>query len=377
MQAASGNYNFEVDLSSEAQSYSYRISHPEDNYYTYAEYTLHRNSTVLNISCQNITYPEDENITFEVSGIDGMTPTGNITVIINDTNGVVIYNDTISLSSGKAKLDFSKLNASEYYVYARYNGDDDYLPDNETAVFHVNQTRPSMDLETSTPVNYGDNETLVVTVLPVEGGIVPTGNVTVVITDSEGNVVATFTEEALTDGSVEINVTGLAVGEYDVNATYNGDLNYVSSDISGSFEVVQVTPDVNISTANITYGENETVVVTVEAVEGGANPTGNVTVVVTNSSGDVVATFTEEALTDGTFSFNLPDLAVGEYYVDVTYNGDVNYIQASGKISLMVMMRLLVSLFLVLVMVLFLLVMLLLLLLIVLVLLLLLSLKRL
>ena len=202
---ASGNYNFEVDLSSEAQSYSYRISHPEDNYYTYAEYTLHRNSTVLNISCQNITYPEDENITFEVSGIDGMTPTGNITVIINDTNGVVIYNDTISLSSGKAKLDFSKWNASEYYVYARYNGDDDYLPDNETAVFHVNQTKPSMDLETSTPVNYGDNETLVVTVLPVEGGIVPTGNVTVVITDSEGNVVATFTEEALTDGSVEIS----------------------------------------------------------------------------------------------------------------------------------------------------------------------------
>ena len=324
---ASGNYNFEVDLSSDAQSYSYRISHPEDNYYTYAEYTLHKYSSVLNISCQNITYPEDENITFEVSGIDGMTPTGNITVVINDTNGVIIYNDTIQLSSGKAKLDFSKLNASEYYIHARYNGDENYLPDNETAVFHVNQTKPSMDLKTITPVSYGDNETLVVKVIPVVGGIVPTGNVTVVITDSEGNVVATFTEEALTDGSVEINVTGLAVGEYDVNATYNGDLNYVSSDISGSFEVVQVTPDVNISTANITYGENETVVVTVEAVEGGANPTGNVTVVVTNSSGDVVATFTEEALTDGTFSFNLPDLAVGEYYVDVTYNGDVNYIR--------------------------------------------------
>ena len=155
-------------------------------------------------------------------------------MVINDTNGVIIYNDTIQLSSGKAKLDFSKLNASEYYIHARYNGDENYLPDNETAVFHVNQTRPSMDLETSTPVNYGDNETLVVTVLPVEGGIVPTGNVTVVITDSEGNVVVTFNEKALTDGSVEINVTGLAVGEYNVNATYNGDENYISSDISGS-----------------------------------------------------------------------------------------------------------------------------------------------
>ncbi len=328
---ASGNYNFEVDLSSDAQSYSYRISHPEDNYYTYAEYTLHKDSSVLNISCQNITYPEDENITFEVSGIDGMTPTGNITVVINDTNGVIIYNDTIQLSSGKAKLDFSKLNASEYYIHARYNGDENYLPDNETAVFHVNQTKPSMDLETITPVSYGDNETLVVTVIPVVGGIVPTGNVTVVITDSEGNVVVTFNEKALTDGSVEINVTGLAVGEYNVNATYNGDENYISSDISGSFEVVQATPEVNIGTANITYGENETVVVAVEAVEGGDVPTGNVTVVVTDSEGDVVVTFTEEALTDGAFSFNLTGLAVGEYGVDVTYNGDVNYTDASGK----------------------------------------------
>ena len=328
---ASGNYNFEVDLSSDAQSYSYRISHPEDNYYTYAEYTLHKNSSVLNISCQNITYPEDENITFEVSGIDGMTPTGNITVVINDTNGVIIYNDTIQLSSGKAKLDFSKLNASEYYIHARYNGDENYLPDNETAVFHVNQTKPSMDLETITPVSYGDNETLVVTVIPVVGGIVPTGNVTVVITDSEGNVVVTFNETALTDGSVEINVTGLAVGEYNVNATYNGDENYISSDISGSFEVVQATPEVNIGTANITYGENETVVVAVEAVEGGDVPTGNVTVVVTDSEGDVVVTFTEEALTDGAFSFNLTGLSAGEYNVSVAYNGDVNYTDASGK----------------------------------------------
>ena len=328
---ASGNYNFEVDLSSDAQSYSYRISHPEDNYYTYAEYTLHKDSSVLNISCQNITYPKDENITFEVSGIDGMTPTGNITVVINDTNGVIIYNDTIQLSSGKAKLDFSKLNASEYYIHARYNGDENYLPDNETAVFHVNQTKPSMDLKTITPVSYGDNETLVVKVIPVVGGIVPTGNVTVVITDSEGNVVVTFNEKALTGGSVEINVTGLAVGEYNVNATYNGDENYISSDISGSFDVVQATPEVNIGTANITYGENETVVVAVEAVEGGDVPTGNVTVVVTDSEGNVIVVFPEAALTGGSVELNVPGLSAGKYNVSVAYNGDVNYTDASGK----------------------------------------------
>ena len=383
---ASGNYNFEVDLSSDAQSYSYRISHPEDNYYTYAEYTLHKDSSVLNISCQNITYPEDENITFEVSGIDGMTPTGNITVVINDTDGVIIYNDTIQLSSGKAKLDFFKLNVSEYYIHARYNGDENYLPDNETAVFHVNQTKPSMDLETITPVSYGDNETLVVKVIPVVGGIVPTGNVTVVITDSEGNVVVTFNEKALTGGSVEINVTGLAVGEYNVNATYNGDENYISSeDDDDTFHVIPQNTTVSVYVDDIKVGEDAIIKVELSPE---AAP-GNITVTIdgrdynveltnvvakypgsqnyTNSSnsttfkvtrntpevsidsqdinvgdmetitvtvpkdatGNVTITVAGKTYTapvkDGKAVFNVPGLKAGNYAVDARYNGDDKY----------------------------------------------------
>ena len=318
---ASGNYNFEVDLSSDAQSYSYRISHPEDNYYTYAEYTLHKNSSVLNISCQNITYPEDENITFEVSGIDGMTPTGNITVVINDTNGVIIYNDTIQLSSGKAKLDFSKLNASEYYIHARYNGDENYLPDNETAVFHVNQTKPSMDLETITPVSYGDNETLVVTVIPVVGGIVPTGNVTVVITDSEGNVVVTFKEKALTDGSVEINVTGLAVGEYNVNATYNGDENYISSeDDDDTFHVIPQNTTVSVYVDDIKVGEDAIIKVELSPE---AAP-GNITVTIDGRDYNV-------ELTNGKGQLAVPGFKAGEHDVVAKYPGSQNYTNSSNS----------------------------------------------
>ena len=318
---ASGNYNFEVDLSSDAQSYSYRISHPEDNYYTYAEYTLHKDSSVLNISCQNITYPEDENITFEVSGIDGMTPTGNITVVINDTNGVIIYNDTIQLSSGKAKLDFSKLNASEYYIHARYNGDENYLPDNETAVFHVNQTKPSMDLETITPVSYGDNETLVVTVIPVVGGIDPTGNVTVVITDSEGNVVVTFKEKALTDGSVEINVTGLAVGEYNVNATYNGDENYISSeDDDDTFHVIPQNTTVSVYVDDIKVGEDAIIKVELSPE---AAP-GNITVTIDGRDYNV-------ELTNGKGQLAVPGFKAGEHDVVAKYPGSQNYTNSSNS----------------------------------------------
>ena len=71
-------------------------------------------------------------------------------------------------------------------------------------------------------ITYGDDETIGVSVSGVGDGAVPTGNVTVVVTDSSGAVVATFTEEALTDGSVELKVTGLDAGEYNVAITYNG-----------------------------------------------------------------------------------------------------------------------------------------------------------
>ena len=324
---ASGNYNFEVDLSSDAQSYSYRISHPEDNYYTYAEYTLHKYSSVLNISCQNITYPEDENITFEVSGIDGMTPTGNITVVINDTNGVIIYNDTIQLSSGKAKLDFSKLNASEYYIHARYNGDENYLPDNETAVFHVNQTKPSMDLGTVN-ITYGENETVVVAVEAVEGGTVPTGTVNITVTDEDGNS-RTFNDVSLENGAAEKVISDLDAGNYTVQIVYSGDDNYAPDTKDGKFEVAKADAIVEIHVYDIIYGDIEELTVTCNAL-------GNVTVYVNGinvtlslDDGYEHRLFASLAAAySGNARLDLENLAAGTYPASVHYNGDKNHNEA-------------------------------------------------
>ena len=324
---ASGNYNFEVDLSSDAQSYSYRISHPEDNYYTYAEYTLHKDSSVLNISCQNITYPEDENITFEVSGIDGMTPTGNITVVINDTDGVIIYNDTIQLSSGKAKLDFFKLNVSEYYIHARYNGDENYLPDNETAVFHVNQTKPSMDLGTVN-ITYGENETVVVAVEAVEGGTVPTGTVNITVTDEDGNS-RTFNDVSLENGAAEKVISDLDAGNYTVQIVYSGDDNYAPDTKDGKFEVAKADAIVEIHVYDIIYGDIEELTVTCNAL-------GNVTVYVNGinvtlslDDGYEHRLFASLAAAySGNARLDLENLAAGTYPASVHYNGDKNHNEA-------------------------------------------------
>ena len=206
----------------------------------------------------------------------------------------------------------------------------------------------------------------------LEGGANPTGNVTVVVTNSSGDVVATFTEEALTDGTFSFNLPDLAVGEYYVDVTYNGDVNYIQASgkgdfkvdwavptvsagtvnitygddetigvsVSGvgdgavpynvtviyngddnytqaigesAFKVDKATPVVKADTVNITYGDDETIGVSVSGVGDGAVPTGNVTVVVTDSSGAVVATFTEEALTDGSVELKVTGLDAGEY----------------------------------------------------------------
>ena len=178
-----------------------------------------------------------------------------------------------------------------------------------------------MDLKTITPVSYGDNETLVVKVIPVVGGIVPTGNVTVVITDSEGNVVVTFNEKALTGGSVEINVTGLAVGEYNVNATYNGDENYISSeDDDDTFHVIPQNTTVSVYVDDIKVGEDAIIKVELSPE---AAP-GNITVTIDGRDYNV-------ELTNGKGQLAVPGFKAGEHDVVAKYPGSQNYTNSSNS----------------------------------------------
>ena len=311
---ANGKYNIEIDIA-DAKNLAYKIMHPEDNYYTGAEYTIGKALSNLTITSQNITHPEDENISFQVTGGLADVPSGNITVIINDTNGNIIYNDTISLNeTGEATLSLPRLNATEYYIYAKYNGDDNYLPDNETDVFHVSMGESFINIGIE---NYTYNETrnITITVPYIEDGkisvIVSNENFTQLYTIyvSEG------TEEIL------IQLPILDAGEYEIEAVFHGNNNYFPSQNTTNFTVYKAASIINVSAENVSGGVNPIVNIHVDPEVA----TQNINVTVYDEAGNIVAQYEDLGLHDSSYSITLPVLPKGKYNVTVHYSGDKNH----------------------------------------------------
>ena len=206
-----------------------------------------------------------------------------------------------------------------------YNGDGNYAAGAEgKANFTVKQAEASVSVVAS-DITYPADEPLVVTVSG--SGAVPSGNVTIVVTDEDGTEVARFTEKVLnSSGSVSVDVSGLVPGKYNVTVTYNGDGNYAAgAEGKDTFAIDKAEASMSIETSTITVGDTENLVVTVDGVSGGAVPSGNVTIVVTDEDGAAVKTIEEQVLTDGSVTVPIEDLPAGNYNVVVTYNGDGNY----------------------------------------------------
>ncbi len=311
---ANGKFVFDVELA-DARDYSFKVYHPEDNYYTGAEYTIGRDLSNLIITPQNITHPEDENITFEVTGIIGQTPTGNITVFINDTNGTVIYNNTIFLNdTAQAVLNLPRLNATEYYIYAKYNGDENYLPDNETSIFHVDMAESYINIGIE---NYTYNETRNITItIPY----IEDGKVSVIVSNENYTQLDTI---YVTEGTEEIKIELpiLDAGEYEIEAIFHGNNNYFPSQNTANFTVYKAASIINVSAENVSGGVNPVVDIHVEPEVA----TQNINVTVYDEAGNIVAQYEDLGLHDSSYSITLPALPKGKYNVTVHYSGDRNH----------------------------------------------------
>ena len=317
---ANGHYTFDFDLE-DASNHAYKVIHPEDNYYTGAEYTIGKAMSNLTISSQNITHPEDENITFIVTGA-GDIPTGNITIFINDTNGNVIYNDTIILNaSAQASITLPRLNATEYYINAKYNGDDNYLPDNETDVFHVDMAESFIGIGAQ---NYTYNETgnITITVPYIESG-----RISVIVSNDEGYAQSytIYVDEGTEEVKFELPI--LDAGNYTVDAVFYGNNNYFPSDNTTNFTVFKAASIIDVSANNVSGGERSTVDIHVDPEVA----TQNVNVTVYDSEGNLVAEYEDLGLLDSRTSITLPVLPKGKYNVTVHYAGDKNHNESDNE----------------------------------------------
>ena len=251
-------------------------------------FNVDRLSSELTINVTNINVNQKEIIKVNVT--EGATGTVVITV-----DGVNHY---VEIESGFAILELGDLANKTYLVHAKYLGDANYTGCEGDASFNVSKVPSNIRVKVEN-ITLGDVAVVNITVI-----VNATGNVTITIGDEYKQTVG------LIDGVISVIVPDLSVGNKTVNVTYNGDGRFLTSTNSTNFTVGKATKDIILIVENITYTENETVTVYVDAV-------GNVTLRIAE-----IGYVNTTDLADGKATFIINGLNAGNYTVEATFNGN-------------------------------------------------------
>lgn len=130
----------------------------------------------------------------------------------------------------------------------------------------------------------------------------------------------------LNPSSGVLSGTPTAAGPYSLTVTAT-DQNNVSESQNYTLQVNQAKPSVSGTAPTLTYGQSGASTVTVTGVDG-ITPTGTVSYSIDGGAAQSVS------LVDGSASVPIPNtLMAGSHTIALTYNGDTNYIQATGSVS--------------------------------------------
>ncbi|MBR0270466.1 MAG: Ig-like domain repeat protein [Methanobrevibacter sp.] len=255
--------------------------------------------------------PYDNTTTVEVPKVDDykfdvdIKVDGNDAVVSvelpEDVNGVVFVDVDgtgyyVNVTNGKGSAELTNFDIGKHNITVRYDGDDKYGESEKSSSFVVDDKHITpIDIITH-DIHVGDNLTVYV-IVPSDA----TGEITIQI-DS-----ANYTAP-INRGVSRFNISGLAEGNYTVNAIYNGSVKYDSNTTSAPVKVSKVD-DYPIDI--IENGKNITINLPSDA-------TGNVTVIVDgeNFTGKVV---------NGTVTIYDPNLTAGPHNITVIYSGDDKY----------------------------------------------------
>ena len=165
-------------------------------------------------------------------------------------------------------------------------------------------------------ITYGDDEIIVVT-LP--------GDVTGCVNITVGN--RNYSDVSINNGVVELPVTDLGGGNYNVTVIYGGDMKYVGNSTEGIFNVAPVRPIITIEVEDIWVGEVEVLNVTVNAPGSVFVTVFGITVEIPLENGVVTTDVLLARSGDykGNATWNIINLPVGTYPSFALYPGNENY----------------------------------------------------
>ena len=264
----------------------------------------------INASADDIFEGEVANVIVLLPG----DATGNVTVFLNGDSKVININDTTvrGLNGALSMLiTYDNLTVGNYVVIAMYSGDDKYNPSNDFAMFEVlNPPKKNATVNVSADtVTEGENATVNV-VLPSDAiGNVTVGNITVPVVN----------------GTANVTISGLAVGNTTLPVTYSGDDNYNPAETNVTVTVLnkpKIDSNIDVSAEDIFEGEVANVIVVLPG-----SATGNVTIVLNGKSKVININNTTVRGLNGALSMlvSYDNLTVGNYVVLAMYSGDDKY----------------------------------------------------
>ena len=221
--------------------------------------------------------------------------TGSISIEIdNKTQTKQITNSTM-------KFDLDNILANTYKLLISYSGDEKYLPFEDQFNFTVNK------YESSTKISVGTVKVSEDVVLTIEVPEDATGNITMKI---NGEIKDTIN---INDSEVKYIIENITRGDWEIEAIYNGDLKYKSSQDYKRIEVEKIVASTVVNIYDISYGEDAEIKINMNR-----DATGNVTVFIDDLNETM-------ELLNGKATVIMSNLNAGYKDVKISYTGDRYY----------------------------------------------------
>ena len=233
---------------------------------------------------------------------ESITITANITSGANGNVTFTIDHDskTVEIINGIAKVTFNKVNAGNKNVKATYNGNNIYQGSSDNKEFKIAKAPSNINIITSEIIE-GQNIRIYAVVNDDA-----TGNVTF-------RILGLYSprNKTISNGNASWLISPLTSGSYTINAYYNGDNNYLSSNTT---KILVINQTKSILKVNVEIGENEIIFSATLKTEDGKPITGNVTL-------ELNKEFYKIVITDGVGSRSFDKLPEGKYTYFATYKG--------------------------------------------------------
>ena len=233
---------------------------------------------------------------------ESITITANITRGADGNVTFTIDSDskTVEIVNGIAKVTFNKVNAGDKTVKATYNGNNIYQGSSDSKEFKIAKAPSNISITTSEIVE-GQNVRIWAIVNDDA-----TGNVTF-------RILGLYSprNKTISNGNASWLISPLTSGSYTINAYYNGDNNYLSSNTT---TVISLNQTVSVLKVNVEVYEDDMVVTAILKTQDGQLITGDVAL-------EINTKFYKIVVVDGIGVRSIEKPSVGKYTYSATYKG--------------------------------------------------------